>query len=205
MSTNLPQTMWDDKFASSEFFYGTEANVFLVQQAQQLSANSEVLCLAEGEGRNAVYLAAQGHRVSALDYSSAGIEKTKKLAAQRQVRVVTVLQDLAEWQPDANSVDAIVAIFMHLPSPLRQQVLANIVKALRPGGVFIGEFYRPEQLAYNTGGPKDRALLYTQEMLANDLSGLNFGHLANTEREVIEGIGHTGKAAVVQVVARKST
>ena len=203
MSSNMPQNMWDEKFASSEFFYGTEANVFLVRQAQKLKLNSKILCLAEGEGRNAVYLAEQGHDVSALDYSRAGIEKTQKLAAQRQVTVTTILQDLAEWQPDANSADAIVAIFMHLPSPLRQQVLTNIVKALRPGGLFIGEFYRPEQLAYNTGGPKDRALLYTQEMLANDLSGLNFEHLADMEREVVEGVGHTGKAAVLQIVARK--
>lgn len=197
--------MWDERYASDDYFYGKEPNDYLKAQAAQLAPRSKVLCLAEGEGRNAVYLATLGHEVTAMDNSTAGLAKTRQLATERGVQVRTVKANLRTYQIPTNQYQAIVAIFMHLPPDLQQQVFPQIAPALTPGGLFIGEFYRPEQLAYKTGGPPDEDLLYSPKLLAQWLPQLHFEQLEAVERNVVEGKGHTGLAATVQVRARKSS
>lgn len=203
MTTSYGAEFWDQRYGNADgFVFGTEPNDFLRTVADRIPAGP-VLCLAEGEGRNAVFLAQRGHAVTAVDLSAAGLGKARELAAQRGVTLATEVADLSRYAIKPGAWSGIVAIFMHLPPTLRRDVLARAADGLRPGGVFVMEAYTPAQLAFGTGGPKDAALLPTLALLRAELPGLEFVHAAELERDVIEGGGHTGRAAVVQVVARR--
>jgi SAM-dependent methyltransferase len=201
-SARQPPSFWDQRYAADDYFYGEEPNTFLTTQAP-LIPPGPVLCLAEGEGRNAVFLAGRGHAVTAVDGSAAGLAKAERLAARRSVTLTTVVADLAAFAVTPNHWSAIVAIFAHLPPPLRRATFAAAVAGLRPGGVFLLEAYTPAQLAFGTGGPKDPTLLMSLSDPRTELSGLTLELGQEIERDVIEGHGHTGRAAVVQVVGRK--
>lgn len=193
---------WNERYSTPEHFYGTAPNAFLAAQAHHIPAGP-VLCLAEGEGRNAVHLAALGHAVTAVDQSAVGLAKARRLAETRGVALATVVADLAAYSilPDAWS--GIVSIFAHLPRALRRTVHAAAVRGLRPGGVFLLEAYTPAQLAFATGGPKDPALLMRLPDLRGELTGLELLVAQEIEHEVVEGSGHSGRAAVVQILGRK--
>jgi SAM-dependent methyltransferase len=193
---------WDQRFAAADYLYGTAPNAFVAAMAAQIPAGP-VLCLAEGEGRNAVFLAQRGHAVTAVDQSAVGLAKAERLAAERGVTISTVVTDLADYAITPGAWVGIVVTFGHLPSAMRRKVHAQVVAGLRPGGVFIVEAYTPAQLALGTGGPRDLALLMTLASLREELAGLEFEHAVECERAVIEGTGHTGRGAVVQIVARK--
>lgn len=194
--------MWDKRYDTQEYIYGTEPNDFLAERFATIP-KGKVLCLAEGEGRNAVFLARQGYAVTAVDASKVGLDKAQKLAVESNVDLEVVHADLADFRLGENEWDGIVAIFCHLPVDVRQQVHRQIPTALRPGGVFLLEAYTPDQLALATGGPTDRDLLLTDNILQSELRGLKFQHLAEVQREVFEGSFHTGRAAVVQAIASK--
>jgi SAM-dependent methyltransferase len=196
--------MWDQRYSGPGYFYGTEPNDFLREQVAAIPPGGNVLCLAEGEGRNAVFLAGRGLHVVALDQSGEGLRKTLALASARGVTVATLQADLGSYAIEPGSWDAIVSIWCHLPSTLRARVHAQVVAGLKPGGVFLLEAYRPEQLRLGTGGPKEADLMPTLARLRQELAGLEFRHLAELEREVHEGQGHCGPSAVVQVIARRS-
>jgi SAM-dependent methyltransferase len=189
---------WDSRYSESGFAYGTEPNAFLRSMADRIP-RGRVLSLADGEGRNSVYLAGLGHEVVAVDSSRVGMAKAARLAAERGVRVETVVADLADFVIEPASWEGIVSIFCHLPQPLRARVHADAVRGLRPGGVFLLEAYTPKQLEYRTGGPPVLELLVTLEALREELRGLDLVHAVETEREVREGRLHHGPAAVVQV------
>ena len=193
---------WNERFGSNEYFYGTAPNDFVAEVAPRLPAGP-VLCLAEGEGRNAVFLAHRGHAVTAVDLSPIGLAKAQALAAARGVAITTETADLAEFAIGDARWAAIIASWAHLPPPLRRVVMANVVRGLRPGGAFVLEAYTPAQLAFGTGGPKDPALLMTIAALRDELAGLDFEIGHEIEREVQEGRGHGGRSAVVQVLAWK--
>lgn len=197
------EQFWDQRFSGKQLVYGHLPNDFLALNTQRLKAGGDILCLAEGEGRNAIYLAKQGFNVTAVDISSVALEKAKQLAHTHKANVNLVHADLADYDLGSKKWDGIVAIFMHLPPDLRENVFGKIAAALRPTGIFIGEFYRPEQLNFTTGGPRELSMLYSTNMLSNDLKDLSFILLEEREREVFEGIGHTGMAAVSQVIAQK--
>jgi len=170
---NDAQQMWNERFGSEEYVYGLEPNDFLREQAMTLP-RGKVLSLAEGEGRNAVWLATQGFDVWSVDSSSVGVAKTLKLAESRGVTV---------------------------HATVRQRIHQQVVKGLRRGGVYILEAYTPAQIALGTGGPKDPSFMLTVELLADELSGLQFDRLEEVIRDVVEGPLHTGQASVVQVIA----
>ncbi|MDO8542122.1 MAG: class I SAM-dependent methyltransferase [Opitutaceae bacterium] len=193
---------WNDRYATPDYVYGTEPNAFVAAVADRIPPGP-VLCLAEGEGRNAVHLARLGHRVTAVDASCNGLLKASALAMARGVTITTQVGDLADYDIVAGTWSGIVATFMHLPQPLRRRVHSEIVRGLRPGGVFILEAYTPAQIAFGTGGPKDPALCVRLEDLRDELAGLEFLIGRECERDVIEGTGHTGRGAVVQVLARR--
>jgi SAM-dependent methyltransferase len=195
--------MWDERYAGDDYVYGTEPNDFLVAMADRLPAGGAVLCLAEGEGRNAVWLARQGFRVTAVDASSVGLAKAHRLAAQYGVAIESRHADLAGFELGEACWDAIVSIFCHLPPELRRRVHAGVVRALRPGGVFLLEAYTPRQLQFGTGGPPVAAMMMDRAGLASELAGLEFDHAAELDREIREGRLHVGLGAVVQVLARK--
>lgn len=198
-----PADHWDQRYGTAEYWYGTLPNDFLREHAAALPRGGRVLCLGEGEGRNATYLAAQGFDVVAVDASAVGLAKAERLARDRGVRITTVHTDLADFGLGRDAWDGIVSIWCHLPQPLRARVHHDVTIALRPGGAFLLEAYTPAQLQFGTGGPKTVDLLPSLTELRTELAGLDFEVAVEREREVHEGRGHGGRSAVVQVLARR--
>lgn len=193
---------WDQRYSSEHYVYGTEPNGFLAEQVAELP-KGKILCLADGEGRNSVWLAQQGFEVTAVDSSMVGLNKAQQLAQGRGVSIQTVLADLADYDMGTEHWDAIVSIFCHLPSTVRLPVHQRCVRAIRPGGVMLLEAYTPNQLTFKTGGPPSADLMTTASDLSRELAGLDFIRLEECVRDVIEGEFHTGPGAVVQAIARK--
>jgi hypothetical protein len=197
-------TDWDLRFSEPGFAYGTAPNAFLRSVVHHIPPGP-VLALAEGEGRNAVFLAGHGHPVTAVDLSAVGMAKAQRLAAERGLFVCTVVADLAEIGIATGYWSGIVIIFGHFAPPLRARLHREIAAGLVPGGVYVLEAYTPRQLAFGTGGPSDPTRLVTLADVRAELPGLTFEIGHEIEREVVEGRMHTGRAAVVQVLARKPT
>ena len=195
--------MWDERYQENKPTYGDAPNDFLVEQIGRLRQGT-CLCLAEGQGRNAVWIAEQGFAVTAMDQSSVGMEKAGELAGARGVALTTVVGDLADFDLGADKWDNIVSIFGHLPESLRRDVHRRVVEALRPGGVFLVEAFTPDQLATEgTGGPSDPDMLLTVGKLTAELKGLEVLFAQEIIRPVNEGDYHKGDCAVVQFIARK--
>lgn len=193
---------WDDRYDCDDYLYGKEPNDFLRSVAAQIPAG-RVLMLAEGEGRNAVYLAEQGYEVTAVDSSSVGLQKAIQLAAERNVSLTTILADLGDFTIEAEAWEGIISCFCHLPITLRVPLHQAVVRGLKPGGIFVFEGFSKEQLAYGTGGPQSLDLLMSLDELKQELAGLEFVHAVQVERKVHEGHGHTGLASVVQILGIK--
>ena len=198
-----PPDFWDARYAEDALAYGDAPNDFLVSVAGRLPEGGAVLCLAEGQGRNAVFLAERGHRVTAVDRSAVGLERARALADARGVEVETVAADLGDYDLGAGRWDAVVSVFAHTPPAVRRRVHAAVPAALRPGGAFVLEAYTPAQTARDTGGPGPGAedVTMTAAGLREELAGLDVEALRETEREVMEGAYHRGAAAVVQMLA----
>ncbi len=203
MSDSPPPPDWDARYAEAGWAFGDEPNDFLRATAHFLPPGGRVLCLAEGEGRNAVYLAGLGHDVTAVDLSSVGLAKARVLAADRGVTLRTEVADLASFAIAPGAWQGVVSIFAHVPGPVRGPLHAAVVAGLSAGGVLLLEAYTPRQLGQGTGGPQDASKFMTLAGLRRELAGLEFELGEELEREVIEGRYHTGRAEVVQVVARK--
>ncbi|UCC24070.1 MAG: class I SAM-dependent methyltransferase [Gemmatimonadales bacterium] len=200
-----PSDIWDTRYSAEDYLYGTEPNDFLREHASSLPEASRTLCLAEGQGRNAVFLAGLGHRVVAVDRSRVGLERARHLAHERGVVVETVTADLAELHIEPGGWDAVISIWCHLPSDVRADLHRRVVQGLKPGGVLVLEAYTPRQLEYGTGGPPDPDRLVRLEELRDELAGLDLEVALETEREIHEGTKHHGPSHVVQVVARSPT
>ena len=194
---------WDQRYSEPGYAYGTDPNDFLAASLQYIPRGGSVLCLAEGEGRNSVFLAKNGFKVTAVDSSSVAMEKTSALAKQHGVYVDTVVADLSEFTLSPNHYDAIISIFCHLLPPLRQKVHALIRESLKDDGVFILEGYTPQQLMHGTGGPPVKELLINLNDIKKELTDLNVIHGIELERNVLEGKLHTGLGAVVQFIGKK--
>jgi len=199
---NDVQQMWNERFGSAEYVFGLEPNDFLREQIMNLP-RGRVLSLGEGEGRNAVWLATQGFEVWSVDLSPVGVAKTLKLAESLGVTVHAAAGDLTDYVIEPATWDVIVSIFVHTTPAIRRRIHQQVVNGLRPGGVFLLEAYSPKQIALGTGGPKDFLRFPTVESLTDELSGLHFDLLAEVTRDVVEGSLHTGRAAVVQVIASR--
>lgn len=193
--------MWDERYQGEEYVYGTAPNAFLAEVGPTLPGAGQALCLAAGEGRNAVYLAELGYEVTAMDASQVGLDKAAALAARRGVSISCVQAKLQDFSLGASDWDVITAFFCHLPPPLRVKVFGQIPAALRPGGRFLLEGYTVEQLSLKTGGPSNPEWMYDEASLRADLEGLRFEHLKALRRDMSEGRGHVGEGAVLQAVA----
>ena len=167
------------------------------------SLTGRVLCLAEGEGRNAVYLAELGYEVTAVDTSTVGLTKAEALAHDRGVTIETFNADLEEFQIEPVVWQGIVSIFCHLSPVIRAALHERCLRGLAPGGVFVLEGFTPRQLELGTGGPKSRELLMELEIIRQELPGLRLEIAREIERDVVEGKYHKGTAAVVQILAVK--
>jgi SAM-dependent methyltransferase len=194
--------MWDERYSAEEYAYGTTPNEFLVENVSSIP-KGKVLSLAEGEGRNAVFLAQQGYDVTAVDGSLVGLNKAKKLADENQVIVEFIHADLADYDLGKNKWDGIVSIFCPLPSSLRKELYKKVMAGLKQNGVFLLEAYTPDQLKHGTGGGNSVDVMQSKESLRLELANLKFKHLTELEREVIEGVYHTGIGSVVQAIATK--
>jgi len=195
--------MWDQRYSEPGFAYGTEPNDFLVHSASLLRPESRILCLCEGEGRNAVYLAKSGHDVTAMDMSAVGLQKAQSLADAQGVSIETVEANVNDCAIGTNSFDAIVSIFCHLPPGLRTSVHEKICNGLSPGGILILEGFSKKQIDNNTGGPRNLDMLLDLDVLKQELAPLELAHCAEIEREIHEGTYHTGLATVIQIIGTK--
>ncbi len=194
---------WDAKYAGTDYLYGTRPNAFVTEQAWRLRPGGRVLVAGDGEGRNGVWLADQGHRVVAVDFSPRALQKATKLALDRGVRLTTICADLTDWDWPEAVYDAVVAVFLHLTPAARAAVHGAMLRALRPGGLVVLVAFAPEQLQYGTGGPRDPDMLYPADTLAEDFTEAELLELEETVVTLGEGPGHQGPAAVTRLVARR--
>ncbi len=199
---SVPMPDWDARYSEAEYAYGKEPNDFLVEVAGRIPAG-RVLCLGEGEGRNAVFLAARGFDVTGVDGSPVGLAKAEALARERGVRIATVCADLGAYVVEPGAWSGIVCLWVHLWPELRARVHRACVAGLAPGGAFVLEAYTPRQLELGTGGPKEPERLMTLAALRDDLAGLDLEIARELDRVVREGHYHDGIGAVVQVLGRK--
>lgn len=191
--------LWERRYAAAGFFHGTEPNAFLVEHAALLAG--PVLSLAEGEGRNAVFLAARGLDVLAVDFACTGLAKAERLAAARGVRIRTEVADLADFDPEPGCCASVISICAHLPSRVRQRLNPRVVRALRPGGVLLLESYSQRQCG--RGGPPDPDTLPDAVTLRAEWPGLEVELLREIERPACERPGHADLGAMLQFIARK--
>jgi cyclopropane fatty-acyl-phospholipid synthase-like methyltransferase len=198
------RAFWDERFAVPEYIFGREPNRFLVSRAHLLASGCDVLDIATGEGRNAVWLAQRGCRVTGIDVSPKAIDKARRLAAENGVEVCFEVEDVLEreWLPDA--FDAAISIFIQFAAPHeRKAVFEGMRRTLRPGGVAVLQGYTPKQLEYRTGGPPRADHMYTEPLLREAFAGWEILHLAEHEEVLSEGSKHVGRSALIDLVARK--
>ena len=199
-----PLQTWNARYAGEDFHFGEAPNAFLRAHADRLRAGQTALCVADGEGRNSVFLAEQGLTVTAFEFAPNAVAKAGRLAARRGVRVDHRLADIYAWDWTAAAYDVVVAIFIQfLPPVERERILAGMKTATRPGGLVLLEGYRPEQVDYGTGGPPRREHMYTPEWLRARFSDWEILELKAYDAAIHEGQGHHGMSALVDLVARK--
>jgi cyclopropane fatty-acyl-phospholipid synthase-like methyltransferase len=198
------KNMWNQRYDVPEYVFGTEPNQFLREQVHHLQPGMTVLAVADGEGRNGVWLAQQGFNVWSVDASSVAQTKAKQLAAVRNVQLHFECADMLTWDWDKHRFDAIVAIFIQFTGAVDRERLFSAMKAaLNPGGVLLLQGYTSRQLAYRTGGPSVLENLYTETIVRNMLSGLEIIQLREHDRDISEGAHHHGMSALIDVVAFK--
>lgn len=197
---------WNQKFLEIENLYGIEPNSFIKENAHHITKNAHVLCLAEGEGRNALYLADLGHNISAIDISKQAIKNMKNLLETYGYDIDVEESDVMQWQPIYQNYDAITCTYLHMPSQNQfHQILDKIILSLDKDGIFLGEFFEKKQINFQSGGPQNPEMLYCYNTLKLFLEQKNIEiiQLSNDTVELDEGIGHQGKASVIRVIFKK--
>lgn len=206
MTDEAQLARWNQRFSTEDYLFGTAPNAFLASQQRLLRGISggTALSIADGEGRNGVFLAEQGLDVLSVDFSPVGLAKALKLAASRGVALRTEQADLFAWDWSQRSFDVVVAIFVQFATPPeRARLFANLRGAVKKGGLLLIQGYRPEQLQYGTGGPPHAEHMYTAAMLREVFADMTILHLAEHDEVILEGSGHAGMSALVDMVARK--
>ncbi len=199
-----PLETWNARYAREDFHFGEAPNAFLQAHAGLLHRGQSVLCVADGEGRNSVFLAERGLAVTAFDFSPNALAKAARLMASRGVHVDVRLADIEAWDWTAAAYDAVVTIFIQfLPPGRREPVFAGMKQAVAPGGLLLLEGYRPEQVDNGTGGPPHRENMYTREWLQEQFAGWEVLELRDYDAVIREGKGHSGRSALIDLVARK--
>jgi SAM-dependent methyltransferase len=199
-----PAATWNKRFEGEDFIFGREPNEYLRAQAGRLQAGARALCVADGEGRNSVWLAQQGLQVDAFDIAAVGVAKARRLAADAGVTVNYSVADGDQWDWPEAAYELVAAIFIQFADPaLRERLFARMVRALRPGGWLVLQGYTPRQLDYKTGGPPILSHLYTEAMLRSAFAGLEIIELRSYEADLTEGSQHRGRSALVGMLARK--
>lgn len=196
--------MWNERFATSEFVFGKEPSQFLVAQADYLTPGAKALSVADGEGRNSVFMAQRGMDVTAMEFSPNAIAKAKSLADEHGVSVDFQQADIFSWDWASDSYDLVAAVFIQfMGAEARAGIFAGMKQTVKPGGLILLHGYTPKQLEYRTGGPGVAENLYTKEQLAADFDGWEILRLEEYEAELNEGPGHAGQSALIDLIARK--
>ena len=196
------QIFWNGKFSKADYFYGIKPNEFLASKIDLFNNHKKLLCLGEGEGRNAIFFAQNGFEVSAIDASDLGLEKLQNRAKEENLNIKTFCMDLNYWQSN-EKYDVIVASYLHMYKNERENLFEKIEDSLNTNGYFVGEFFSTKQLEFNSGGPKDLELLYTVEDFSNYFN-LCKKYITEKIVNLDEGIGHQGEACVIRVVIQKN-
>jgi SAM-dependent methyltransferase len=200
----MSSPFWDARYATDDYIFGTAPNVFLASQAERIRPGIQALAIADGEGRNGVWLAEQGARVHAVDVSPMALAKAHKLAAERGVSLNFEQADILNWDWPEAAYDLVVAIFIQfVPPPERDIIIDGIRRALKPGGVLILQGYTPKQVEFATGGPSSPANMYTTELLRDWFGDWDIPHLHEHESFISEGSHHHGMSALIDLVAIK--
>ena len=195
---------WDERYATDGYIFGTAPNVFLASQAGLIRSGMRTLAIADGEGRNGVWLAEQGAHVHAVDVSPVALEKARKLAEERRVTVEFEQADVLNWDWPEATYNLVVAIFIQFaPPPGCDRIIAGIRRTLKSGGLLILQGYTPKQLEFGTGGPPNAANMYTADLLRKWFGDWDITHLSEHESFINEGSHHHGMSALVDLVARK--
>ena len=193
--------MWNTRYSGDEYVYGTEPNSFLAKHASMLS--DPVLSIGEGEGRNAVFLASLGLKVHGVDGSEVGLVKAQALAKSKGVEIQTEVADLGTFEPATSGYGSVVSISAHLPSVIRRRLYPLVEQCVRTDGIILLEAYTEDQLARDTGGPKDPDMLMTPAKIEREFPNFEPILWRELEREVYEGTYHTGIASVLQFIGKK--
>jgi cyclopropane fatty-acyl-phospholipid synthase-like methyltransferase len=195
---------WETRFRPPGYIFGKEPNAFLKSQARRLHPGATALSVADGEGRNGVWLAEQGLDVLAIDFSAAALEKARALAQERGVRISTEIADVITWPWPKAAFDVIAAIFVQVVFAAEQPAFfANLKQALKPGGLLLMQGYRPEQLSYRTGGPPEVERLYTRAMLHSAFGDMSEIEIREHDSVLNEGTTHVGMSALIDLIATK--
>ena len=196
--------MWEERYATPDYLFGKAPATFITEKSGYLKAGQTALAIADGEGRNSVFMAEKGVVVTAMDGSKNAVEKAEKLAAERGAPVDFSVADIMTWDWDAVQYDLVVAIFIQFSGPdARAEVFKGLKRCLKPGGVLLVHGYTPEQIDLGTGGPPFVENMYTEELLRQSFADLEILELNSYQREVQEGHGHSGMSALIDLVARK--
>ncbi len=196
---------WNARYATEDYIFGTAPNVFLASQAELIRPGMRALAIADGEGRNGVWLAEQGVEVHAVEVSPVALEKARKLAAARGVKLDFEQADILDWDWPEAAYDLVAAIFIQFaPPPARDRIIAGIRRCLKPGGLLVLQGYTPKQVEFGTGGPPDPANMYTTQLLREWFGDWEILHLAEHESVIREGSHHHGMSALIDLVARKT-
>jgi cyclopropane fatty-acyl-phospholipid synthase-like methyltransferase len=199
-----PRETWDTRFSTADYIFGTEPNAWLAQHANLLQPGMRVLAVADGEGRNSVWMAKRGLQVDAFDISPVGIEKAKQLAQHNGVAVNFSVSSVDDYPWKALEYDAVVAIFIQFADPdTRATLFKRMQSALKPDGLILLQGYTPKQLEYKTGGPPNGDHLYTEALLQEAFGDLDITELRAYEDVLTEGTQHRGQSALIGMVARK--
>ena len=200
------EAFWSARYrdAGDDYLFGTAPNSFLASQAAYFGAGMSVLSVADGEGRNAVWLAEQGCQVTATEISPVALEKAAKLARGRKVDVDFVQADILNWDWPQAAYDAVVGIFIQFATPAeRPRQMAGMKQAVKSGGLLFLQGYTPKQLEYRTGGPSAVENLYTADLLREIFADWEIVLLREHEDVIEEGSAHIGRSALIDLVARK--
>ncbi|MDP2066969.1 MAG: class I SAM-dependent methyltransferase [Burkholderiaceae bacterium] len=199
-----PADTWNRRFGGDRYLFGTTPNHWLEAHADIWRPGDRVLCVADGEGRNSVWLAKQGLVVDAFDIAEVGVEKARRLAAAHKVVVNFTVADCDAYPWPSTTLDGVVAIFVQFADPaMRARLFHRMVQCLKPGGTLVLQGYTPKQLDYRTGGPPHASHLYTEAMLREAFTDLEIVTLHEYEADIAEGTGHNGHSALVGLVARR--
>lgn len=196
--------MWDERYATDDYIFGREPALFIKNHSQWLKPGLRTLAVADGEGRNGVFLAEQGLDVVSMDSSANAQEKAKMLARERKVDMEFALSDVDDWAWDEGAFDMVVAIFIQFVGPKdRDRLFAGIKRTVKPGGLVLLHGYTPKQLEFGTGGPPFLENLYTPEILSAAFSDFKIHELRDYEAVLDEGKGHSGQSALIDLVAER--